>query len=243
MKKRFLLIFSVLLLFFATPLQSLAALSNQSVPNGIKDSHTFQLEGVTYTLTLETDEDVQTAYIESEKDGLQTVSYDRVKDELRFNGELASDEYLAEIRDASEDLSEGLQKGEEKLSGDLQISDAGFSTMSDYNWRLVHTFNNSFNVTLFTVYAVTAIILLLPTGTGAVMGIILTAKIIASLASAIVSASDTSGSTIWYTFKIYYSPKDGYYNNMFTLTTYKNSARTQYIKLVNHITRAGKKYD
>lgn len=233
MKKRFLLIFSVLLLFFATPLQSLAALSSPPASNGIKDSHTFEHEGETYTITLETIGDVQTAYVESETNGLETVSYDRAKDELRFNNELASDEFLSELKGSAEEISEG-----------EQISDKEFSTMStNYNWRLVKTFNNSFNVAVGTVLVVTGIILLLPTGTGALMGIVLTAKVIAVMASAIVSASDTSGSVVYYTFKTYYSPKNGYYNNRFVFSVYKDSKRTKHIKTVEHITRLGKKYD
>ncbi len=228
--KKFLLVFSIGLLFFSTPLQSMAAALNPSIPEN-QDSYSFEVEGEKYNLTLVTDGDVQTVYLESEKNGLETASYDRSTDELRFNNELADEEFLGELKETANEIS---------ISDDFSISE--FSTQADYNWKLVNTEKNSFNVTVATVLVVTGLILLLPTGTGAVMGVVLTAKIIAVLASAIVSASGPGKNTFYYTFKTYYSPLNGYYNNKFVLSVYKDSKRTKLVKTVTHTTRLGKKY-
>lgn len=235
--KKILLMLSVSILFFITPLQSYAALSSPSpsVPKteATEDSHTFELEGKVYTLTLVTEEDTQTAYIEHENGEVESVSYNQSKDELRFNGELADTELFVEMKEAANELG----GSDEELSSELSSQ---IETFSNYNWKHVKSYKNSFNVKLFTVLAITGVILLLPTGTGAVAGAVLTAKVISVLASAIFSASQQS--KYYYTFDTYYSPLNGYYNNKFVLRVYKDSKRTKLIKSVSHTTRLGKKY-
>lgn len=235
--KKILLMLSVSILFFITPLQSYAALSSPSpsVPKteATEDSHTFELEGKVYTLTLVTEEDTQTAYIEHENGEVESVSYNQSKDELRFNGELADTELFVEMKEAANELG----GSDEELSSELSSQ---IETFSNYNWKHVKSYKNSFNVKLFTVLAITGVILLLPTGTGAVAGAVLTAKVISVLASAIFSASQQS--KYYYTFDTYYSPLNGYYNNKFVLRVYKDSKKTKLIKSVSHTTRLGKKY-
>lgn len=235
--KKILLMLSVSILFFITPLQSYAALSSQSplVPKteATEDSHIFELEGKVYTLTLVTEEDTQTAYIEHENGEVESVSYNQSKDELRFNGELADTELFVEMKETANELG----GSDEELSSELSSQ---IETFSNYNWKHVKSYKNSFNVKLFTVLAITGVILLLPTGTGAVAGAVLTAKVISVLASAIFSASQQS--KYYYTFDTYYSPLNGYYNNKFVLRVYKDSKRTKLIKSVSHTTRLGKKY-
>lgn len=239
--KKFLVVFSTMLLLLIGPMHSYAsATSLDSVKSninvkGVKDSHTFIHDGEEYTLTLVTDNDLQTVYLES-SNGVETVSYDKNKDELRFNGELADAELLQELKGAANSLS-----GE---SIDV-VDDGMVDAFSDgYNWKHVKSYKDSFNVTVATVLVVTGIILLLPTGTGALAGAVLTAKVISVLASAIVTASSSDNQKVfYYTFDTYYSPKNGYWNNKFVLSVYKNSSRTQLVKRVEHTTPYGKKYD
>ncbi|MDQ0271259.1 hypothetical protein [Cytobacillus purgationiresistens] len=237
--KKILLILTASILFFITPLQSFAALSNPSpsVPKTevTEDSHTFELEGKVYTLTLVTEEGTQTAYIEHENGEVESVSYNQTKDELRFNGELADAELFVEMKEAADELG----GSDTEYSSDEELS-SQFETFSNYNWKHVKSYKNSFNVKLFTVLAITGIILLLPTGSGALMGVVLTAKIISVLAASIFSASQQS--KYYYTFDTYYSPLNGYYNNKFVMRVYKDSKRTKLIKSVSHTTRMGKKY-
>lgn len=239
--RKILLVFSGILLFFMLPLQSYASVSSSSVPkfDGNEDSYTFELEGEMYTLTLVTKNDVQTVYIENE-DGLETVSYDKGKDELRFNDELVDEEVMEELRGVASELNYGEVE-------DSNISEFGISSYkwdpNAYNWKLVKSYKNSLNITVATVLVVTGVILLLPTGTGAIAGAVLTAKAIAVLASAIVSASGSNGQKVfYYKFDTYYSPKGGYWNNKFVLSVYKDKKRTKLVKRVSHITRYGKKY-
>lgn len=128
---------------------------------------------------------------------------------------------------------------ETEYNSDEELS-SQFEAFSNYNWKHVKSYKNSFNVKLFTVLAITGIILLLPTGTGAVAGVVLTAKIISVLAAAIYSSSQQS--KYYYTFDTYYSPLNGYYNNKFVMRVYKDSKRTKLIKSVSHTTRLGEKY-
>ncbi|GKV67461.1 MULTISPECIES: hypothetical protein [unclassified Sporosarcina] len=238
--RKVMLVFSVMLLFFMAPSYSHATASNLSVPqlSSNEDTYTFNVEGEEYTLTLVTENDVQTIYVES-KDGIETVSYDNEKDELRFNGELADKELLGELRNAADELSEDLG-----LSESLSEKDSISTLSGGYNWKHVKSYKNSFHIGVATVVLVSGVVLLLPTGTGALAGALLTMKLIGIVASAVVAASGTNESkTYYYTFNTYYSPKNGYWNNKFELSVYKNSARTQLVERVSHITPYGKKYD
>lgn len=238
--KKITLVFSIILLFFMAPSYSYATASNLSVPQlgGNEDTYTFNVEGEEYALTLVTENDVQTIYVEN-KDGIETFSYDNKKDELRLNGELADEKLFGELRNAADELSEDLGLNESlNEKGSLSALSAG------YNWKLVKSYKNSFHIGVATVVLVSGVILLLPTGTGALAGALLTTKLIAVVASAVVAASGTNESkTYYYTFNTYYSPKNGYWNNKFELSVYKNSARTQLVERVSHTTPYGKKYD
>ena len=215
--KKFLLIFSVSILFFITPSQSYAALSSPSlsVPKTEvnEDSHTFELEGEVYTLTLVTEKDKQTAYIQHENGEIESVSYNQSKDELRFNGELADADLFREMKEVANELGNSKFSLDENLSAfSLGENLSTFSvdedpsiqneTLNNYNWKHVKYYESSFNLTLFTVIAITGLILLLPTGTGAVVGAVLTVKVIAVMVSAIFSASEQS--KYYYTFDTYY---------------------------------------
>lgn len=230
--KKILLAFSSMLLFLTLPLNSYASAASSSIPVfvGNEDSYTFEMEGIIHTLTLVTKNGVQTAYLENE-DGMETVSYDEGKHELRINDELVEEELMEELTGVANELS--LQ----------EVEDLNISTMaaSAYNWKHVKTYTNEFNVKIFTALAVIGIILLLPTGTGALVGVIFTAKLIGTLASAIVGASG-SNKKFYYKVNTYYSPRNGYYNNKFVLSVYKDKKRTKLVKSVTHITRLGKKY-
>lgn len=230
--KKILLIFSVMLLLFMFPLDSYASASSSFTSQFVEseDSYTFEFEGEMHTLTLVSNNDVQTVYIEN-KDGIETASYNKVKDELRFNGELVEDEILDELKGTVNELHES-----ETLD---------FSPFSNtgYNWKFVKSYSNSFNITVATILAVTGVILLIPTGTGAAAGVILSAKVIATLASATVAASGSTGQKVfYYQLDTYYSPKNGLYNNRFIVNVWKQKDRRGFVTKVIHTTPYGKKY-
>ncbi|MEK5040373.1 hypothetical protein [Sporosarcina sp. FSL K6-3457] len=237
--KKILLIFSTAILFLMAPTYSYATNGSALQFNGSEDSHTFEVDGETYTLTLVTNNDVQTAFLESE-DGVETISYDSRKDEIRINDELLDEAALEEIKGISNELSQNLG-----LIGS-EIVDSKISALADdgYYWRHVNTFKDSFNVTVFSVVIVTAIILALPTGTGIVFGIMFGAKAVSTLVSAIVySSSDDNQKVYYYTIDTYFSNYGGFWNNKFVVSTYTNSSRTKLLDTFEHTTRYGKNYN
>src|SRR5699024_1679396 len=235
--KKILLIVTGVLLFLMAPSDSYVSAgslpSRDFVEN--EDSYTFEMEGKMHTLTLVTENGVRTAYLENE-DGIETTSYDEKKHELRINDEVVEEEYLEELTEVANELS--MQESE-----DLSISTIAAKPLNpkNYNWKHVKTYSGEFNVKIFTAITVIGIILLLPTGTGAIAGAVFTAKAIAVVANGIVAASG-SNKKHYYTVKTYYSPRNGYYNNKFVLSVYKDKKKKKLIKSVSHITRYGKKY-
>ncbi|MFP7229695.1 hypothetical protein SFB99_15840 [Bacillus altitudinis] len=219
--KKFIMGLLGMTLFLTVPLQTVAAVTLE--PQGIKESYQTEIEGKLHTFNSVVKGSTQTITIDNGEQ-IDTVSFDRATEELRINNE------LVDIKEA----------GPELLS-----EDGEFNTKSnkDYQWRLVKTYKNKFNVTLAIVVLVTTTILALPTGTGAVAGAVLTLKVIAILATTVTTASGSTGQKVFhYTFKTYYSPKNGYWNNKFVLSVYKDSKRKKHVKTVSHTTRLGKKY-
>ncbi|NOL34544.1 hypothetical protein [Bacillus altitudinis] len=222
--KKFIIGLLGMTLFLTVPLQTVAAVTLE--PQEIKESYQTEIEGKLHTFNSVVKGSTQTITIDNGEQ-IDSVSYDRAKEELRINNELV-------------DIKEFKEVGSELLSEDDE-----FNTKSnkDYQWRLVKTYKNKFNVTLAIVVLVTTTILALPTGTGAVAGAVLTLKAIAILATTVTTASGSTGQKVFhYTFKTYYSPKNGYWNNKFVLSVYKDSKRKKHVKTVSHTTRLGKKY-
>ncbi|MFP3421816.1 hypothetical protein R0K30_20860 [Bacillus sp. SIMBA_154] len=222
--KKFIILMLGLMLFLTAPLQTVAAATQQ--PQEIKESYQTEIEGKLHTFNSLTKGSTQTITIDNGEQ-VDTVSFDRAKEELRINNELV-------------DVEEFKEAGQELIKEDGEIS---AKSNKDYQWRLVKTYKNKFNITVAIVVVVTGAILAIPTGTGAVAGAVLTLKAVALAASAVTSASGSTGQKVFhYTFKTYYSPKNGYWNNKFVLSIYKDSKRKKHVKTVSHTTRLGKKY-
>ncbi|MHC9080484.1 hypothetical protein [Bacillus pumilus] len=227
--KKLVLVFLGLMLFLAVPLQTAAAVNQQ--PNEIKDSHKIEIEGKIHTFTYVLSGGVQTVSIDN-GENVDVVSYNSNKEELRINNELVDNETVEQIKSG--------------IGEDLKINEESqFNTLSNksYNWKHVKSYKNEINITTTIVFLVTGAILMLPTGTGAVAGAIFTAKAIAVIVSAVISSSGSTGQKkFYYTVKTYYSPKNGYWNNKFILTVYKDKKRKKKLTKVTHQTRLGKKY-
>ncbi|MCR6472541.1 MULTISPECIES: hypothetical protein [Bacillus] len=222
--KKFIIVLLGLTLFLTVPLQTVAAVTHQ--PQEIKESYQTKIEGKVHTFNSVTKGSTQTITIDNGEQ-VDTVSFDRAKKELRINNELV-------------ELEEFKEAGKELINEDGEIST---KSNKDYQWRLVKNYKNKFNITVAIVALVTGAILALPTGTGAIAGAVLTLKAVAIIATAVTSASGSTGQKVFhYTFKTYYSPKNGYWNNKFVLSVYKDSKRKKLLKKVSHQTRLGKKY-
>ena len=238
--KKIIPLFTIFLMFVSGPITSFAATDaseNQiMVDSNHTDSATFEIDGITYSLTLKVDGDFQKAIID---DGTkkETVSYDSSADELRFNGKLVSDEELESMKSI---VDEGI------VRDDIIKTDDGKRTqvmVTKIPYKLVKTHKGSINVTVATVLVVTGLILLIPTGTGAIAGVVLSARAIAILASAIVSSMQCSCfKVVYFKFQTYYKNAGGYWWNKFVLSVYKDSKRTKLIKSVSTETKYGKKY-
>ncbi len=236
------ILFSVLLLLVPGPVTSFAATQTPVENSRLKDSNhsedqaEFEIDGVTYTLTLHKDGNYQEAVISDGKTE-ETVSYDSSKDELKFGDELVSDEDIELMKESVANST--VEDNSTNLDGKLQM----MAVSQNIPYRLVKTYKNAINVPVATALVVTGLILILPTGTGAVAGAVLTAKIIAVLVTAIVSSlKDTGNKYVYFTFKTYYKGQGGYWWNKFVLSAYKDSNRTKLIKSVSHETKYGKKY-
>ncbi|MDM5298150.1 hypothetical protein QUF51_08255 [Bacillus pumilus] len=227
--KKLVLIFLGIMLFLTVPLQTVAA-ANQTT-NEIKDSHQIEIEGKLHTFTSVVKNGVQTVSID-DGENVGVVSYNSNEDELRINNKLVDKETIEQIKSG--------------IGEDLSIdSDSQFDTLSNksYNWKHVKSYKNEINITTTVIFLVTGAILMLPTGTGAVAGVIFTAKAIAVIVSAVISSSGSTGQKkFYYTVNTYYSPKNGYWNNKFILTVYKDKKRKKKLTKVTHQTRLGKKY-
>lgn len=242
--KKIVIFLSVCLLLVSGPITSFALTQKpveiENPNNSMLDSYrtdtaTFDFEGVTYTLTLNVEGDYQEAIISDGKTE-ETVSYDSKNDELRFNNELVSDEDLEIMKDSVADSS--LEDGTVSLDSEFQVM-----AKQKIPYKLVKTNHNAINVPVATVLIVTGLILLIPTGTGAVAGAVMTAKVIAIIAASVTSAlKDTGNKYVYFTFKTYYKGQGGYWWNKFVLSAYKDDKRKKLIKTVTHETKYGKKY-
>lgn len=222
--KKFIIGLLGLTLFLTVPLQTVAAVTLE--PQEIKESYQTEIEGKLHTFNSVVKGSTQTITIDNGEQ-IDSVSYDRAKEELRINNELV-------------ELEEFKEAGKELINDDGEVSS---NSNKDYQWRLVKNFKNKFNITVAIIVVVTGAILAIPTGTGAIAGAVLTLKAVALIASAVTSASGSTGQKVFhYTFKTYYSPKNGYWNNKFVLSVYKDSKRKKHVKTVTHTTRLGKKY-
>ena len=222
--KKFIIVLLGLTLFLTVPLQTVAAVTQQ--PQEIKESYQTEIEGKLHTFNSVVKGSTQTITIDN-GEKVETISYDRAKEELRINNELV-------------DIEEFKEAGQELFN-----EDGEFTTKSnkDYQWRHVKSYKNKFNVTVAIVALVTTTILALPTGHGAVAGVMLTLKAIGIMATTVTTASGSTGQKVfYYKFDTYYSPKNGYWNNKFVLSVYKDSKRKKLVKKVSHTTRLGKKY-
>lgn len=222
--KKFIIGLLGMTLFLTVPLQTVAAVTLE--PQGIKESYQTEIEGKLHNFNSVVKGSTQTITIDNGEQ-IDTVSFDRATEELRINNELVELEEFKEV-------------GKELINEDGEVSS---KSNKDYQWRLVKNFKNKFNITVAIIVVVTGAILAIPTGTGAIAGAVLTLKAVALIASAVTSASGSTGQKVFhYTFKTYYSPKNGYWNNKFVLSVYKDSKRKKHVKTVTHTTRLGKKY-
>ncbi|MEC0969674.1 MULTISPECIES: hypothetical protein [Bacillus] len=116
--KKFIIGLLGLTLFLTVPLQTVAAVTLE--PQEIKESYQTEIEGKLHTFNSVVKGSTQTITIDNGEQ-IDSVSYDRAKEELRINNELV-------------DIKEFKEAGSELLS-----EDGEFNTKSnkDYQWRLV----------------------------------------------------------------------------------------------------------
>ncbi|MFP3325149.1 hypothetical protein R0K05_18995, partial [Planococcus sp. SIMBA_160] len=87
-----------LMLFLTAPLQTVAAATQQ--PQEIKESYQTEIEGKLHTFNSLTKGSTQTITIDNGEQ-VDTVSFDRAKEELRINNELVD---VEEFKEAGQEL-------------------------------------------------------------------------------------------------------------------------------------------
>lgn len=233
------------LLFVSPPLSSIASAEESGLTNS--STAEVEIEGVNYLVTLWSTETYSEVTLKNLSDNqVETASYNKTKDQMVFNNELVSQEALQEMKGiaSSVDATSDIRLAFTDYSFSASTND-GYSTDGvgpTQPWKYVKSSYNAINVVLVTTLAVCGLILLLPTGTGFVAGVVISAKVLATLAIAIVSSVKNTGNRYVYTkLDTYYKYEMGYHKYKYVLSAYKDSARTKLISSVSHETRLGNK--